>query len=87
MIRYLRHRTQSEQDELRRRTEGVLAKAVAVLQLAVVSQFGCGVDTTGGGGGDRGTCVRGGIVSFLLLMAAFLEIGKQLLNQNFKKTF
>ena len=53
IIRYLRHRTQSEQDELRRRTEGVLAKAVAVLQLAVVSQFGCGVDTTGGG--DRGT--------------------------------
>ncbi len=44
-----RVRTRSDQDELRRKTENILQKALAVLQLTAVSQFGCGA---GSGGGD-----------------------------------
>ena len=37
-----RKRTQSEQEEIHNRTVNILQKAMAVLQLTAVSQFGCG---------------------------------------------
>ena len=40
--RSFRKRTKSEQEQLRRQTESILEKAMAVLQLTTLAQFGCG---------------------------------------------
>ena len=38
-----------QQEELNKQTENILQKTVAVLQLAAVSQFGCGARVVGDG--------------------------------------
>ena len=40
--RNFRKRTKSEQEEIRKQTEGILEKAMALLQLTTLAQFGCG---------------------------------------------
>ena len=39
-----RSRTKSEQEEIRKQTVGILERAMAVLQLTTIAQFGCGGD-------------------------------------------
>lgn len=41
-IAKFRSRTKSEQEEIRQQTVSILQKAMAVLQLTTISQFGCG---------------------------------------------
>ena len=42
-------RRMKQQEELNKQTENILQKTVAVLQLAAVSQFGCGARVVGDG--------------------------------------
>lgn len=42
-------RRMKQQEELNKQTESILQKTVAVLQLAAVSQFGCGARVVGDG--------------------------------------
>ncbi|XP_059091425.1 RUN domain-containing protein 1-like isoform X2 [Tigriopus californicus] len=43
-IAKFRSRTKSEQEEIRQQTVSILQKAMAVLQLTTISQFGCGAE-------------------------------------------